>query len=254
MSTQVMAQKATSMGVLAGIHLLGNAALLWLGYYWLGLAESRTGTLLWSALVALVLACLVCWLHGAAFARFRGAPVAGAFRQALRHLLPLLVAAIAIAVLYGYLQRWADYSREPAFRMASYFTLKLRKPVRPATVLRVFDSALWLVRWMVLPVFLLPLVSGVAARGWAGFAEIAHRARVWRYWIAVPVLLLCAFRLPFQLLAWTPRMGNFPMEMVSFVARLLAAYLLFVGAWLLLVVLTAGGRPVRSQPKRAVSP
>ncbi len=254
MSTQVMAPEATGMGVLAGIHLMGNAALLWLGYYWLGLAESRTGTLLWSALVALVLACLVCWLHGATFARFRGAPLAGAFRQALRHLLPLLVAAIAIAMLYGYLQRWADYSREPAFRMASYFTLKLRKPVKPATLLRVFDAALWLLRWMVLPVFLLPLVSGVAGRGWAGFAEIAQHARAPRYWIAVPVLLVCSFWLPFRLLAWAPHMGNFPMEMVSFVARLLAAYLLFVGAWLLLVFVTPGERPVRSQLKSTVSP
>lgn len=254
MSTQTMVPKAAGAGVLAGIHLLANAALLWLGYYWLGVPESRTATLLWSALVALVLACLACWLHGAAFAGFRGAPPADAFRQALRHLPAVLVAAVAIAVLYGLLAAWQDYSREPAFRLASFLTLKLRKPVKPTAVRRVFDTALWLVRWMVLPVFLLPLVSGAAGRGWAGFGEIARRARAWPYWIAVPVLLGCAFRAPFWLLAWRPHMHSFAAEMVSFVARLLAAYLLFVGSWLLLVFLTAGGSLVRSHSKSAVSP
>jgi len=254
MGTRVMVPAATGWGILIAIHLPANAALLWLGYYWLGLAESRAATLAWSASVAVVLACLVCWLHGATFTVFRGAPLARAFRQALRHLLPVLLAAVAIAVLYGLIESWAGYTRGPAFRIASYLTLKLRKPVKPAAVMRVFDGGVWLVRWMVLPVFLLPLVSGAAWRGWAGFGEIAKRGREWRYWIAVPVLLVCAFWLPFQLLGWTPRMANFTLEMVSFVVRLLAAYLLFVGAWLLVALITARGIPSRSQSKSAVSP
>jgi hypothetical protein len=254
MSTQVVVEKTSGARVLAGIHVLANAALLWLGYYWLGVSESRTATLMWSAFVALMLGCLTCWLHGATFASFRGAPLAEAFRQALRHLLPVLLVALAAAVLYGMLESWAAYSRHPAFQIASYLTLKLRKPVKPASVLGVFDGGLWLVRWMVLPVFLLPLVSGVAGRGWMGFGEIARYGRAWRYWIAVPILLVCAFWLPFRILGWTPHLHGFTMEMVSFAARLLAAYLLFTGAWLLLAFLTASGRPLRSQSKRAVSP
>ena len=50
------------------LHLLGNALQLWFGYYWLGVSESDTAHLLWSALVLLggVCASLDSW-NGARF-------------------------------------------------------------------------------------------------------------------------------------------------------------------------------------------
>jgi len=239
---------------IALLHLPANAALLWLGYYWLGVGESRTAMLLWSGFLALLLLALACWLHSAAFVYFRGAALSEALRSALRDLLPAVVAAVAILVLYALLERWAGYSRTPAFQIASYLTHKLHKPVKPAAVERVFDAALWLVRWMVLPVFLLPLYSGVAARGWAGFSELRRHARAWRFWILAPALLVSALWLPFRVMAWTPHSASFSLEMASFIARLLVAYLLFVAAWLLLAFFTAAGRPLFSQSKSAASP
>ena len=59
-----------SLVPLAAAHVVGNALLLWLGYYWLGLGESRASTLAWSALVALFLVTLECFLHGSTFAWF----------------------------------------------------------------------------------------------------------------------------------------------------------------------------------------
>jgi hypothetical protein len=44
------------------------------------------------------------------------------------------------------------------------------------------------------------------------------------------VLLAAGLLLPFVLLGWVPAVSGFTMEMVSFAARGLAAYLLFVGA------------------------
>lgn len=246
--------QSASIRHLTAIHLAANALLLWLFYYWLGVGETRTSTLLWSAFLALLLAGAACWLHAAAFACFRGATLPEAFQKALRHLLPVLVASAAIVVLYALLARWADSSRLPALKIASYLTLKVRKPVRPAAVLRVFTALFWLIRWMVLPVFLLPLVSGVAGRGWAGFSEIGRRARSWRFWLAAPVLLLCAFWLPLRLLGWSPHMSSFTLEMLSFTARLLVAYILFIGSWLWLAFLTAAGKPVLIQSSTAVSP
>jgi hypothetical protein len=273
-------------------HLLGNALLLWLGYYWLGLGEESAGVLLWSLLVAAAMALGACWLHGAAFACWAG-PSDRPFRLALRNLAPIAAAAVAVAALYLLLARWAGYSSQPAFRIASWLTLALRKPVKPATVLAVFNAALWVVRWAVLPALLLPRFAGVAARGWRGFcgagasacqplpdgapsgpgslragrAATALRAATVRErlgWLfrdkllgrllAAPVLLLCAFRLPFLLMGWVPRVGGFWLEMLSFVVRFAVAYLLFVGAWLLLVFLTSSGKPAVTQPKTAVSP
>jgi hypothetical protein len=245
------------MPILAAINLIGNALLLWLGYYWLGIGESRTGTLLWSATVAAALLCLTCWLHGATFAYFAAPPkstLRPVFRTALRNLLPLLLAAIAAFVLYAALSRWADYSGQPAFRFASYLTLKFRKPVRPSTILLIFNAALWLVRWMLVPLLLLPLIPAIASRGWRGFTALGRHARARYHWLQVPLLLVCALWFPFQIMAYVPRPTSFVLQMFSFVLRLTLAYLLFLSAWLLLAFATSGGRPFRSQPKTVVSP
>jgi hypothetical protein len=247
-----------SIRILSALHLGGNALLLWLGYYWLGIGESRTGTLMWSAAVALVLVFLSSWLHAATFAYFVGQALGlptglpGSFRTALRNLLAILAALLLVALLYLILQRWADYSTQPAFNISSWLTLKFRKPVRPNAVFRIFRTVTWLVRWVVLPVIVLPWMASIASRGWAGFRHRIVKTR-W-YWLQAPVLLLCALWVPFQLLDWVPHVGSFVMEMVSFVIRLLVAYLLFVAAWLLLVRLTSGGKPVLSQPSTEAKP
>ena len=238
---------------LVAIHLAGNALLLWLGYYWLGIGESRTLTLLWSLFVALFIVCASCLLHGATFVYFAEQPrLSQAFRTALRNLPAILTAALLILALYLLLNRWADYSPQPAFKLASWLTLKFRKPVKPSTVLRVFNAVTWLFRWVILPVPFLPMLSGVASKGWRGFARFCKVKLL--YWLQAPILLLCAFWLPFKLLGWVPRSGSFVMEILSFAARLLFAYLLFVASWLLLAFLTSAGKPVLSHSKTTVSP
>jgi hypothetical protein len=118
----------------------------------------------------------------------------------------------------------------------------LRKPIKPAMVLRAFDLVLALVRWMVVPVFVLPMFSGIAARGWRGSAEFGRHRRSRLYWIAAPLLLLCALALPWQLVAWVPRVSSFTLEMLSFIARAAVSYLLFITAWIFLASLTSGSK------------
>jgi hypothetical protein len=216
------------------LHLVADALLLWLGYLWLGVAESTRALLLFSALSALGILALACWFHGATLVFFRkgDGPEVGikdAFRTALRHLPVLLVAAILILALYGLLAWAAAATGQPAFRLASWLTLKLRTAVKPTTVARIFLGGFWIVRWVVLPVALLPLASGIAARGWRGFAEFTRRGG-WRRWLEVPLLLVAGLLLPFVLLSWVPAVGGFTLEVVSFSLRGLVAYLLFVGA------------------------
>jgi hypothetical protein len=229
----------------AAIHLGGNAVLLLLGYYWLGILESRTLTLLWSLAVALLFICLTCVLYGGT--------LAGSFRKALRNLLPLLVAALAIFALYLLLARWAGYTADLSFSIASWLTLKLRKPIRPATILRLFNVVTWLFRWVLVPAPMLPMLAGVASLGWRGFARFGKLpGRV--FWLQAPLLLLGAFWVPLKLIDWIPQVGSFVMEILSFSSRFLFAYLLFVVSWLLLARLTSAGKPVFSHSKTIVSP
>ena len=250
-----MNRATTLLGLL---HFVANALLLGLGYYWLGLGESSGTRLAWSFLVATVLVCLAVWLHGATFAYFRAgnnSHLPAAIRTALRNLVPLIVLGALVLCIYVLLERWRDYSAQPAFKIASYLTLKLRKPVKPSAVLRVFNLLLWVLRWAVLPLILLPLAAETSSRGWSGLRHPfqAHAKRL-LYWLEVPLLLTCAFCLPFKLINWVPRVNSFGMELTSFLARLIFAYLLFTGAWLLAIFFSSGGKPRFSQPKTVLSP
>ncbi|MGA3017659.1 MAG: hypothetical protein ABSF62_11110 [Bryobacteraceae bacterium] len=230
---------------LFAIHVAGNAVVLGLAYYWLGIGESRAATLAWSAVLALIILCLACCLHGGTLAFFRAGEsrsLSVAFRTTLRHMAPFLAAVVLIAAVYWLLAQWAAYSSTPALRIASWCTLKLRKPIKPATVLRVFSFVLGLIRWMVIPVFVLPMFSGIAGRGWRGFEEFGRLRRSRLYWIAAPLLLLCALALPWHLIGWVPHVGSFTVEMVSFTVRVAVGYLLFIAAWIFLASLTSAGK------------
>lgn len=218
-----------SRKLLVVTHFLGNALLLWLAYYWLGVGESSGGRLVWSAFLALMILVVAVWLHGSGFA---------GFRAALRNLLPLFVLAVIVLIFYGVLAWWKDYSSEPAFKIASYITLKLRKPLKPATVQTVFNAILWLVRWWILPALLLPLAGNIANKGWRGYRQLQVPRR-WLYWIEVVVLLLAGIWLPLKLIAWVPAFTSFSMQMVSFIVRASIAYLLFVTSCLLLEYFSA---------------
>jgi hypothetical protein len=240
------------MKQLAAIQLVGNAAALWLAYYWLGIGEARAGLLAWSFTVALVTAALFLWMHGAGLVygrdprRDRGA---APFRTALRHLPALLAAAVVVLLLYVALAKLQDACSNPAFRLASWLTLKLRKPVKPGAVLRIFNAVWWVLRWIVVPVLLRPSITAVAEFGWRGLAPSRLPKRVWSEWCLTPLLLLCALWLPFKLLAWKPLMSGFGLEMASFIVRILIAYLLFAGG-----LLAVEGMPLFTQRKTAVSP
>ncbi len=235
------------------IHFTVNAIVLALGYYWLGLAESRMGALVWSAFVALAALTLALWAYTASFVYREELSAPVAWRASLRHLPAVIVAGIVIALVYWGLAKWNLYSAKPAFRIASWLTLKLRKPVRPASVGLVFGAVLWAIRWVVLPVVFLPIVSAVARWGWSGFG-VANRRPNRLYWIVTPMLLLCFLRFPLLLINWVPRVSGFGLQSVSFALRAALAYLLFGGAWLLLAFVTSGGDPRATQPNTVASP
>jgi hypothetical protein len=223
------------------LHLVTNALLLWQAYTWLGVSESTRLRLLWSGLYALAILVLLCWFHGATLVFFRKdgtTTIREAFGASLPRVPSLLVAALLVLALYGLLAWAANASGQPAFQLASWLTLKLRTPVKPVTVARIFLGGFWIIRWVVLPVALLPMASAIASRGWRGFAGLTWRGG-WRYWLEVPLLLMAGLLLPFLVLGWVPAVNGFTLEMVSFLFRMLTAYLLFVGAFWTLERLTA---------------
>jgi hypothetical protein len=249
--------RRTNASIIA-LHLIGNALLLWLGYYWLGVGESDAAHLAWSAIVILVFGLSALWLHGAALALFSAgneAPLGTAARLALRRLPPLFMAAIAAAVLYGVLAWWRNSFGHESFVLGSYATLKLRKPVAPSGVMRAFDVFIWLLRWMVVPALLFRLAASIVVRGWPGFAPPWTRPRSsWFYWPATCALLVCAIWVPLSLINWVPHVTRFALQLASLGSRLGLGYLLFVGGLLMLEFLTSEGKPRNTQPSTSASP
>ncbi|MGA7235709.1 MAG: hypothetical protein WBY44_08520 [Bryobacteraceae bacterium] len=232
------------MKQLAAIQLVGNAAALLLGYYWLSIGEARAGLLVWSATVALFTAALFLWIHAAGLSY--GLSSDAPYRAALRRLPVLLIAAIVTLLLYVVLGKLQDACADPSFRFASWMTLKLRKPIKPAAVLGVVSAIFWLIRWIVLPNVFLPLIR--AAATWRRPPGL-RGGPVWTQRLLTPPLLLAALWLPFRILHWRPLMSNFPLEMASFILRAAIAYLLFTAG-----LLALEGMPLFTQRNKAASP
>ena len=110
-------------------------------------------------------------------------------------------------------------------------------------------------RWVVLPVLLLPMMSAMAAGGWSGFrgiwsAGFADGSIGSSGAAAAAVHAL----IPLKLLGWTPHVNSFWMEAVSFTLRAVVVYLLFAGSWLVLAFVTSAGNPRLTQSSTVVSP
>jgi hypothetical protein len=248
--------RSTSMLSIA--HLIGNALLLYIGYRWLGMGESDGPHLAASIAVLLVFIFGALWLHGTTFAYFDRAARLN-FRHAalrcFRHLLPLLTLAVTAAAIYVLLAWWRDSFQHRAFVIGSYTTMTLRKPVSPSAVERWFHAFIWILRWVIVPVFFLPLAAGAALEGWAGIRW--HSLRPLRrvtYWLEAAALLLCAIWVPLKLVHWVPHIDSFSGQVASLVVRLGMGYLLFIAALLSLEFFTSSGRPRVTQVNTASTP
>ena len=238
-------------------HVLGNALLLWLGYIWLGMSEADGLHLLGSIVVVLVFLSAAVWLHGATLAFFQSDSrnLLASATIAARNLLPLLLLVLAVFAAYGAVAWWTTFLPRQGFVIASYLTLTLRRPVKPETVVNVLRTIVWILRWVVLPVLFLPTAAEISIRGWSGFNSGPFRSgRRSIYWLEIAVLSVCAFWVPLKLLSWIPEFRSFNLQMLSFLGRLSAGYLLLVAALLALAFVTAGGKPRFTQDKTASSP
>jgi len=233
------------MGRLFLQHLIGNALLLGVGYYWLGIAESSTPMLGLSFVTLFILVAGTLWLHGTAFAFFR--KVSGVHR----HFVPLFALAILICVLVWITQYVSGLIIGSAQSSASYLTLKLQRPVSPGIVLDGLYPFVWLLNWAVVPMLVLPIFSGIAARGWSGFSEIGPFKPLH---LAIALVFVASIYGPLALALWVPVRGSFAVEFTSLAIRLSLAYLAFTGGLLLVAFMTSLGSPDRNQPMTAARP
>ena len=154
------------MKQLAAIQLVGNAAALLLGYYWLSIGEARARPPRME-LHGCALHCRALPLDTRlpALASMGSVP-ARRFCAALRRLPALLIAAIVVPAPLRRTRKAAGRLRRSLipFRLVAHAQTPQARKAR-GRALGVVTAIFWLIRWIVLPMLLLPWLHVVLSRG-----------------------------------------------------------------------------------------
>lgn len=200
------------------LQFVANALLVYAFYEWLGIRDSRASQLILSVVLGLAIIAGTVFLHSRTF-----------------HVKPLRFAAILLVFLVVF---WG-LNQLPLDRfglwLASTLTYRLRKPVKPPTVVQTLTWLKLFLQWIVVPLLLL-------------------QRRSPRFWLQYIAVVLVAFFVPSLLIHWTPKLTGTALQVTSFVLRFGVAYCLVTTGFVALWRFTASGNPVESQPSTVALP
>ncbi|HEV2964175.1 MAG TPA: hypothetical protein VG649_20270 [Candidatus Angelobacter sp.] len=167
--------------------------------------------------------------------------------RALKHILPLAILAGIFFLLRLVVDRLDDYHYSVPGYLRSEFPAWLRRNMSEARVQNLYDLFVFFIRWIILPVLLLPLASLCADRGFRGFFALRTWARMFRnrsFWGVVIVASFLGILIPTSILAWKldPKTATATSEGIFLGFRLLLVYLLVLGAWLMVSSMLARTR------------
>lgn len=225
------------------LHFVGNAILLFGVFAWLSIGDANAAQLVGTVIYGISIAFLAIWLYGGTFQYFSATPretLFRAFQRSIRTLLPFAVVVIVAVLVYWLLSVAGGRISDTAATVASWLTLKLRRPVKPVVVARMFLWILRAIEWLGLPLLFVPIASSVAVHGWRGFGgdRFAAFRRRW-YALLCPALVLAALFAPYLITHWVPGVHGMTLQTVSAVVRFAVAYVIFITAWLALARFTA---------------
>ena len=202
-------------------HAIGHLALFGLTYYWLGLPASSTGKLALSAVLALIILLLVAYLVAFAFNRDA--------RLSLSRIPPMLVwlgLLLPVAAVFS----WACGKTHDVDQwINSGLTLATRTPVNLTYLGKVLATLLAILAIRLL----LPVAARTANSGFEGLRDWRPVKLSLGYLAASTAYAFAGLWLPWTLFWWIPNLASFEGQMLSFILRLGAAFILYVAAWLI---------------------
>jgi hypothetical protein len=157
------------------------------------------------------------------------------WRPGLRPWLTAVLILLMLAIALGCGNWLKDACLHTIWKIPSWLTLKLNRPVRIAPFVKAVQILFGFLLWGVLPALATMLLTA-RERGyglWSGW-RIAH---LWRLWAITALTLIVLEVLPWQLAHWVPHMHSALGELFCAIARIGAAVLLAVMGWLLLLAL-----------------
>jgi hypothetical protein len=219
------------------IQALGNALLFWLAFTWLGIRDSKTWQLAETAGLGLLIVLPWLWLQDGtlSYCGDRSQGLWGAFRRSAKTISIFTAVFLTFVLLLWALGKLEEPLYNAGQRTASWLTFHLRKPIKPATWAAAYVAVLWGLRWIVLPLLVLPVAAGVAVQGARGMWRRAPRV----LWLQYLAALLIGFYLPMRLIHWVPKLSETSAQVMSFTLRFGIAYVLMITAWLAVAFFSA---------------
>ncbi len=249
------------------MQFFGNAAILVTFGLWLHIPESYWWQLFFQAVIALVLVVAALLLHAGTLNYYADifenekAPLAAAFRKALRHLPAFAVWAVIFYFLFQFADKLDDYQYSFPGYLRSEFPAWLRRLLSENAVDNIYIGSVFVMRWILLPGALLPLGLLCAGLGFKGFV----RFRAWgrslanvAYWIVLVAAALIGVYCFGKILDWRlhPDGPAVAKEEIWLAFRMFVAYLLALFSWFWVCAMLARARfrpgpPAASQQKAA---
>jgi len=135
--------------------------------------------------------------------------------------LPLVFGCLAALLVLLWLTSLGELWT-PATWLASAITHQRRKPVRPEVMYAWLNRGLFLIRWIALPLLLIPLTIRAAG---------AKPKRLLRLIATYTVLFLIGAVIPHYIVHWVPKINGLWPELLSAAIRFSLAYAILITAW-----------------------
>jgi hypothetical protein len=224
------------------LHLIVNAVVLACFVGWLHIPESYWWQVMFTVLIAIVLAVTFLVLHAGTLnyfveARENRVALRPPFQRALQHLPAIIVWAVIYYFIHAQVIRLHDYQYEFPGYLRSEFPAWLRRLISEPTMDSIYESFVAFLHWVVLPGLLLPLALLCADRNFRGLISLRTWGRMLRnlsYWIVLILASLIGVWCTGKLLDWRldPKTATLHGEEAWLVFRLIIVYPLIIFSWL----------------------
>ena len=235
------------------LQFFGNALLLLAFVGFLHIPDAHVWQFIFSVIVMVLLVIAVPVLHGGTINYFleteieKKSAIKPPFRNALRHVLPLIIWMVVFYFLRALLDRLDDYQYSFPGYLRSEFPAWLRRIISEPAIRNLYICFVGFLRWVLLPGLLLPLALLCADKNFRGFLQL----RAWKrmlcnlgYWIVLIIAALIGVYCTGKILDWTlnPRTATLGSEEIWLGFRLIVAYLLMIFSWLWVCAMLARAR------------
>jgi hypothetical protein len=227
------------------IQFVGTPLVYILFYGWILIPVASTLYVLLNLLVAIMLLAACVALHAGTLNYFsekpanEGVPIKQMFLRGLRNILPILICAAAIYLVWMLVDKFDDLQVTVPTYLRSTLSASMRKHISVSILENTFAVVAFALRWILIPGLILPFAAAASSHGFRGFGAVGFRSWTnavssFSYWLILTIAAIVGVFATQKILDLTPDFAKstYRYEWVSLVIRLVISYSLALIAWM----------------------